>query len=66
MLFELGGETRIEVYLRPHINIVWLKKGVAEDYFDVEFMRKVNEAVDKLRAFYGTKTKAFIANLMVE
>lgn len=66
MLFELGGETRIEVNLRPHINIVWLKKGVVEDYFDVEFMRKVNEVVDKLRTSYGIKTKAFIANLMVE
>ena len=65
-LFELGGETRVEVNLRPHINIVWLKKGIVEDYFDAEFMRRVNEIVDKLRVSHGIKAKAFIANLMVE
>ena len=65
-LFELGGETRVEVNLRPHINIVWLKKGIVEDYFDAGFMRRVNEIVDKLKNSRGIKAKAFIANLMVE
>ncbi len=65
-LFELNGETRIEVNLKPHINIVWFGKGIVEDYFDHEFSKHVNEIVDKLRISKGIKPRAFIANLIVE
>ncbi len=42
-LFDLLGETRIEVNMRPHINIIELDEGVVRDLNDDELVEVIVE-----------------------
>ncbi len=44
-LFDLAGETRIEVNRRPHINIVDIEGGVIRDYMDEELLDRISERI---------------------
>ncbi len=54
-LFYLFGETRIEINVRPHINIV--EKGIVRDLNDDEIIEKIEEKIGK---------KVKIVNVLVE
>ncbi len=61
-LFYLKGETRVEVNLNPHINVVNLRTGDVEDLVDEEAMEALRKALERA----GIKGKPTIVNVMVE
>lgn len=57
-LFDLLGETRIEVNTRPHINIIDLDKGAIRDLNNDELVRIIAEKV-------ALKDRKILVNVLV-
>ena len=61
-LFYLRGETRVEVNLTPHINVVNVKTGEVTDLRDEDAMEAIKEAMRRA----GIKGEPTIVNVMLE
>ena len=57
-MFDLNGETRVEVRVEPHINLIIAKEGKIMDVADDEILRIISEKL-------GLKGKDFIVNVIL-
>ncbi len=57
-LFDLSGETRIEVNMKPHINIVYPEEGRVVDVED-------QELVNLIAGRLGLRDKDFLVNIVI-
>jgi len=57
-LFDLGGETRIEVNMKPHINIIYPEEGRVVDVED-------HELVSLIAGRLNLRNKDFLVNIVI-